>query len=43
MGATNYVTTTMDDEANELEKKYMIIEKTTQYMILDLTRKREEN
>jgi len=40
MGATNYVTTTMDEEAKTLEEKYMIIEKTQDYLILDLTQER---
>lgn len=41
-GATHYVTTSMDDEANELEKKYIVIEKTESYLILDLTQERKE-
>ncbi|MBU0974613.1 glycosyltransferase family 39 protein [Patescibacteria group bacterium] len=43
MGATNYVTTTMDKEAKELEQKYIIIEKTGDYLILDLTQERGAN
>ncbi|GIK83835.1 MAG: hypothetical protein BroJett025_04570 [Patescibacteria group bacterium] len=41
MGATHYVTTSFDEEAKELEKKYTIIEKTSDYSIIDLTRPRE--
>lgn len=41
-GATHYVTTSMDDEANQLEKKFMVIEKTENYMILDLTQERTQ-
>jgi len=40
-GANYYVTTSMDSEAKELEKEYMIIEKTEKYMILNLNQKRE--
>jgi len=36
-GATHYVTTSYDDEARELERKYQTIEKTDMYLILDLT------
>ena len=43
LGATHYVSTSYDDEAIELEKKYMIIEKTTDYIIIDLTNPREQN
>lgn len=41
-GATHYVTTSYDDEARELEKSYFIIEKTPEYLILDLTRRPEK-
>lgn len=41
LGATHYVTTNYDDEAHELEKKYHIVEKTNDYLILDLTNPRE--
>jgi hypothetical protein len=41
MGATHYVTTSYDEEAKELEKKYKIVEKTTEYLILDLRNPRE--
>lgn len=41
-GATHYVSTTYDSEAKELEERYMIIEKTDQYIIIDLTQKRTE-
>lgn len=37
-GATHYVTTSFDDEANELLKQYTTIEKTPQHLILDLTK-----
>lgn len=40
MGATHYVSTSYDKEAKELEEKYMIIEKTNEYIILDLTHER---
>ncbi|MFZ5437808.1 MAG: ArnT family glycosyltransferase [Patescibacteria group bacterium] len=36
LGATHYVTTSYDDEARELEKKYKTLEKTKQYLLLDL-------
>lgn len=36
LGAEYYVTTSYDDEARELEKKYTTIEKTADYLILDL-------
>lgn len=35
-GAQYYITTSYDDEARELEKKYPTIAKTDQYLILDL-------
>ncbi len=41
-GATIYVTTTGDKEAQELEQKYFIIEKTSDYLILDLTKVKEK-
>ena len=37
LGATIYVTTSMDDEAKELELEYKTIEKTKDYLMLDLT------
>ncbi|MBP9819588.1 glycosyltransferase family 39 protein [Candidatus Woesebacteria bacterium] len=37
LGATHYVTTSMDDEAKELMERYKIIEQTAEYVILDLT------
>jgi hypothetical protein len=43
MGATHYVSTAYDEEAKELEARFMIVEKTTDYLILDLTKPREEN
>lgn len=42
LGATHYVTTAMDKEAEELEQKYMIVEKTEKYLILNLTESRKE-
>lgn len=36
LGATHYITTTYDDEARELEKKYQTIAKTEKYLLLDL-------
>jgi hypothetical protein len=42
LGATHYVSTANDFETEELEKEYMIVEKTEQYIIIDLTHKREE-
>ncbi len=36
-GATHYVTTSYDDEARELEAKYATLEKTPNYLLLDLT------
>ncbi len=42
-GATHYVTTSMDEKAKELEQKYMIIAKTEDYLILDLTQERGAN
>lgn len=38
LGAQYYVTTTMDDEANELQKKYFTLLQTQEYLILDLQR-----
>ncbi|MFH2118333.1 MAG: hypothetical protein ABII10_01205, partial [Candidatus Paceibacterota bacterium] len=37
-GATHYVTTSMDDEAQELAKTYAIIEKNDLFLLLDLTK-----
>ncbi len=41
MGATYYVSTSYDEEAKELEEKYMIVEKTNDFIIIDLTKTRE--
>ena len=41
-GATHYVTTSFDDEARELAEKYHIVEQTTDYLILDLTKIKEQ-
>lgn len=40
-GATHYVTTTKDDEAQLLEEHYFVLEKTEEYLIIDLTKPRE--
>jgi hypothetical protein len=40
LGATHYITTTYDDEARDLEEKYFVINKTDQYIIIDLTREK---
>lgn len=37
LGATHYVTTSKDDEANELKKRFTIIEETNEYILIDLT------
>ena len=37
-GATHYVSTSYDDEAKMLEEKYFTIEKTPEYILIDLTR-----
>lgn len=37
LGAQYYVTTSMDDEANELKAKYETVEQTPLYLILNLT------
>ncbi len=42
-GAEYYVTTAMDDEAKELEAKYFTVEKSPNYLILDLTKKKDES
>lgn len=42
LGATHYITTSFDEEAQTLETQYFIIEKTDEYLILDLTRKKSE-
>ncbi len=38
LGATYYVTTTMDDEARQLEARFFTLQKTPDYLILDLTK-----
>lgn len=40
-GATHYVSTSYDDEARELEKKYFVIEKTEKYIIIDLQKTKQ--
>jgi hypothetical protein len=39
-GAQYYVNTSFDDETNELMKKYTVVEKTPDYVIIDLTKAR---
>ncbi len=39
-GATHYVTTTMDEEAQLLEQHFFVVEKTDEYLLLDLTREK---
>ena len=40
-GATYYVSTSYDDEARDLEKKYTLVEKNDRYIIIKLTPKTE--
>lgn len=42
-GATHYVSTSYDDEARELEEKYLTIKKTSEFILIDLTTKKPEN
>lgn len=42
LGATHYITTSYDSEARELEQKYFTIEKTPDYILIDLTRPSKE-
>lgn len=37
LGATHYLTTTMDDEANDLIERFQIIKQTDDFLLLDLT------
>jgi len=41
-GATHYISTNLDAEAIELEKKYITVKKTSEFLILDLTIPRSE-
>ena len=41
MGATHYITTEFNYEAEELEEKYTTIKKTSEYLIIDLTKIRQ--
>jgi 4-amino-4-deoxy-L-arabinose transferase-like glycosyltransferase len=41
-GATHYITTAYDDEAKQLESKYFTIEKTNDYLLLDLTKSADD-
>lgn len=40
-GATHYITTNFNSEAEELEKKYLTVKKTSEFLILDLTAPKE--
>jgi len=40
LGATHYLTTSYDDEARELEEKYITIQKTDKYLLLDLRKEK---
>lgn len=40
LGAEYYITTSYDDEARELESKYFTLEKTPDFLLLDLTRQK---
>lgn len=42
LGATHYVSTSYDNEARELEETYFTIEKSPEYILIDLTRRNEE-
>lgn len=42
-GATHYVSTSYDDEARKLEQEFFTIEKTPEYILIDLTRKRNDS
>lgn len=41
LGATHYVTTTNDEEAQKLSEKYFIIEKTDKYILIDLKKTKD--
>lgn len=41
-GATHYATVNYDNVAQDLEKKYITVKKTTDYLILDLTQTKNE-
>ncbi|MDQ5951790.1 MAG: 2 protein, partial [Patescibacteria group bacterium] len=38
LGATHYISTSYDEEAKMLEEKYFTIEKSPQYILIDLTK-----
>ena len=42
LGATHYITTSFDKEAAQLEKKFITVKKTSEYMIIDLTSYRNQ-
>ncbi len=39
-GATHYVTTSFDDEAHDLMRRFTILEQTEEYVIIDLTKQK---
>lgn len=41
LGATHYVTTSKDDEAQKLMKQYTVLEETGEYVVIDLTEARK--
>jgi hypothetical protein len=41
-GATHYISTSYDDEARMLEDKYFTIEKTPDFILIDLTRNKND-
>lgn len=38
LGAQYYVSTSLDDEANQLRREYTVLEQTEEYIVIDLTR-----
>jgi hypothetical protein len=40
-GATHYISTNSNKETNELESKYHTIKKTSEYVLLDLTKPKD--
>jgi len=41
-GATHYVSTSYDDEARELEEKYLTVKKTSEFILIDLTKSKPQ-
>jgi hypothetical protein len=37
LGATHYVSTSYDDEARQLEARFAVVDKTKEYILIDLT------